>query len=272
MKKRLFWVLKVVLFACLYTLSKFASLTIPSLSNFPLYLIGGLLLAITLAFIIPHFRYKSSVRFLIMWLVLFIIGFFSNAIEAVFFTALISNFALSTLIGILVSGILAFFAVMLFPPVDKKTSYPAEVKLYFQQRSPASWAWRIIVASLAYLPVYFFFGMIIGPFVLPYYKDPALHLSIPAFTTIIPLEIIRGFLYVLALLPLIAGLKLRPVWLIVTLAVLLYVPGGLVPLITNSVWPIQLRIYHGLEILGDCIVYGVILRYLLSRRLEIRGE
>ena len=57
------------------------------------------------------------------------------------------------------------------------------------QKTAVSWAWRLGVAALSYLPIYFAFGMIVAPFVLPYYNNPdlGLHLAVPGIGVILPL-------------------------------------------------------------------------------------
>jgi len=87
---------------------------------------------------------------------------------------------------------------------------------------------------------------------------------IPGFDVMTPVELVRGFLYVLALLPIIAGIRIKRGYLYVGIASLLYFPGAFMPLLTNLSWPVQLRIFHGLEILGDFLVYGAALAYLFS--------
>jgi hypothetical protein len=134
------------------------------------------------------------------------------------------------------------------------------------QRTGVSWAWRFGVAALSYLPIYFMFGMIVAPFVLPYYDNPdlGLNLVVPGLGVIIPLEIGRGSLYALTLFPLIAvlrgGVGSKALWVGLTIAVL----GSWVPMLQATTWPLLLRVVHGLEITADAFVQGFVLTWLLA--------
>jgi hypothetical protein len=193
---------------------------------------------------------------------------FNNALEGYFFTALypsVSIFAgsvLSSLGTTLVEGIVA--GVLFLPEIHDK-SLVSELSSYLRERSSASWGWRIVVGSVAYFPIYFFFGAFIWPFVAPYYANPSLGLRIPPFTVIIPLEFFRGFLYVMSLLTVFAATNASRRTVFAVVASILYVPGALVPLMSQRSLPPAIVPFHLVEILADSIVYGAILAYLLGR-------
>jgi len=127
------------------------------------------------------------------------------------------------------------------------------------------------LGSLIYSPIYFTFGALVSPFVIPYHTNFSLGLAIPSFNVILPLEIVRGFLYVLALLPLLAILKIRNRYPYFRVVTLLYVLGTLIPFLLSPLEilpsPVPLRIFHGLEILADSFVYGAAIVTLLSRKV-----
>ncbi len=136
-----------------------------------------------------------------------------------------------------------------------------------------SWALRFGLAALSYLPIYFAFGMIVAPFVLPYYNNPDLGLNLvePGFGVILPLEIGRGLLYALTMFPLIAvlrgGIWSRTFWIGLTIAVL----GSWVPMLQAPGWPLVLRMAHGLEITADAFVQGVVLTWLLATKEPVEA-
>jgi len=229
--------------------------------------IAGISLALVLGLIFIKLPFKLGVRIGMAWLALFIIQYFSNLFEAFFFTTVFPTM-LSFLAGVLESLVITFVEALLvgilFVPREIQRSYISEIRSYFAQRSGFSWTLRVVVASLIYFPIYLVFGLLVSPFVMPYYTDPSMGLMIPGFDVMTPVELVRGFLYVLALLPIIAGIRSKRGYLYVGIASLLYVPGAFMPLLTNLSWPVQLRIFHGLEILGDFLVYGAALAYLFS--------
>ena len=95
----------------------------------------------------------------------------------------------------------------------------------------------------SYLPIYYMFGMIVAPFVLPYYNNPelGLNLVVPSVGVILPLEIGRGLLYALTLFPLIAVLRggywSKVLWVGLTISVL----GPWVPMLQAVHWTPVLR-------------------------------
>jgi hypothetical protein len=119
---------------------------------------------------------------------------------------------------------------------------------------------------VGYFPVYFFFGALISPFVVPYYTNPSSGLKIPSFTVLIPLELLRGFLYVISLLSLFATIRASRRTVFAIIASFLYVPGALVPLMVPHSLPAEILPFHLVEILADSIVYGAVITWLLGRK------
>lgn len=162
----------------------------------------------------------------------------------------------------------AILAVALFTPQTHDRSLFSEFSSYLKERPPASWSWRIPVGAVAYLPIYFFFGALIIPFVLPYYSNPALGLRIPPFTVIIPLEFFRGLLYVVSLLGIFAAVRASRRSITLVAASVLFVPGALVPLLqamAEGALPQAIVPFHLVEILADSVVYGAVTAHLLGR-------
>lgn len=203
------------------------------------------------------------------WLSLFIIQMFSNTVEAVFFTTAISTatiFMAAVIAGLMVTLLEAVLAGMLFSPAQIDRSFRTDLREYFGRRTFSSWLGRITLGSLVYFPIYFTFGSIIAPWVLSYYDSPSqgLGLTVPPFEVMVPLEILRGFLYVVALLSIIATLRVSSRTMFLSVVSLIYVVGAFVPFVAYSTLPTFLRIVHGLEILAVSIVYGAALVYILK--------
>jgi hypothetical protein len=238
-------------------------LLISIVSNF----IAGILLALVLSLSFLQLPFTKKIRIGVAWLALFIIQEFSNLVEGYFFTTFLptlSLFLAAALIGLLVTFVEALLVGILFVSKELTKSFREEIKKYFDQASRSSWTLCIVAASLVYFPIYFAFGALISPIAIPYYQDSTMGLRIPSFAVMVPLEFVRGFLYVLALLPFIAILQVRREYVYAGTASLLYVAGAFAPFLAGSALPVQLRAVHGLEILGDCLVYGAALVYLLN--------
>jgi hypothetical protein len=201
---------------------------------------------------------------LLLWLNLWIVGNVNNMIEGYYFTdlvtlnQLISGAAFTLLLEALRSGL----TVYLTPPGDMSLLDIA-VK-HIRKRSLPGWLIRLGSGALGYFPIYFFFGMLISPFIMEYYSNAGMGLKIPPFITIIPLEILRGTLYILCLFPLLISVRGDLKQNTLALTGMLFIPGALIPLLTNQALPQQILPYHTVEILADSITYGLLLSWTLK--------
>jgi len=107
--------------------------------------------------------------------------------------------------------------------------------------------------------------MLISPFIMPYYSDPSLGLKIPSFAVMIPVELFRAFLYVITMLGIFSTVRAKRWTMAAIVGLILYVPGGLVPLMVEHTLPPQIVPFHMIEIFADSIVYGIVLTRLLNR-------
>lgn len=229
--------------------------------------VAGIFLGAVLGLLFAQLPFMRAIRIGVAWLALFIVQEFSNLVEGYFFTTYLPTMSLffaASFIGLMVTFIEALLVGFLFVPKKVVMSFTKEVRAYLRQRSWHSWIPRILAGSAVYFPIYFVFGALISPFVMPYYLEPSMGLRIPTFAVMIPLEFVRGFLYVIALLPMIAVLTVQRKYVFAGTASLLYVAGAFVPFLSGPGLPVQLRIFHGLEILADCLVYGAALAYLFA--------
>ncbi len=202
-----------------------------------------------------------------LFAVVFVVNGLVNLIEAVYFTSILDGGVAGTVAVIALSAAgLAALIGLLFPPAHAERRRGAALGELFASRGPLPWVWRIGLAGLLYLPVYFLFGNIAYPFVRQYYEDPSFGfgLRVPGVEVIVPLELVRGLLYVLSVLPLVAllgGSRWRLVfWLGLAIAAL----NSWEPLLTNFVWPSTLRLTHGLEITADAVAQGITIAWVVG--------
>ena len=235
-------------------------------------LFRGAVLGLFLAWLVPKLGLDRIHLFGVMWFSLFIVGYFNNMIEGYFFTSVFPSFG-TFLVGLGVTLIItcpeAGATALLIQ--SGEGSLARELTKYFAERGGRSWVIRIAAASLVYFPIYFFFGMLVSPFIMPYYSDPSLGLIVPPLTTIIPLEFFRGFLYVASLLPLVAALKPDSGTVFLVISGMLYIPGAFIPLIVETSLPAPIIPFHLVEILADSMVYGYVLTRILGHPSGTRG-
>lgn len=133
-------------------------------------------------------------------------------------------------------------------------------------RGALSWAWRGVLAVLAFPVIYFIFGMMVAPFVVPSYRAGVAGLTIPSMGVLLPVELVRSALSLLAALPIIflwTGSRKK---LILTLGWAFTVMVGLYGLVGAYFLPTVLRVAHSLEITADSFVYALVLVMLFKRR------
>ena len=228
------------------------------------FLLNGAILAGFLAWMVPKIRLSRWSLTLLLWLNLLVVEYLNNYLEGIFFTNVYGSAAVlvrSVILAFISSLIAATAAALLLG--QGVAGVTASLKEYLSTRKSNSWILRIAVGSVAYYPVYFFFGMLVIPFVMPYYSNPSFGLRIPSFAVIIPLELFRGFVYTLVLLPLLATVVGGRTTKFIALAAMLYIPGGFIVLLGNPGIPAPIIPFHALEILADSIVYGFILSRIL---------
>lgn len=257
-------------FALVFAVIQLASNAVSAMPLTPEYfalsLVGGALAAPLLSVLLRALSLKRAARLVLVWLGLFIVQIFADLIEGVFFTTRISTlpaFFGSTLLGLAVTLVESLTGLLLFPSSSPSSSV-LSLRPYF-----SDWFWlsRLAVGSVAYFPVYFVFGALVSPIVIPYYTDPSLGLglTIPSFSILIPIELLRGVLFVLALVSLIVEVRLPRRTTFILVALFLFVIGAFVPFVGGTDLPWVLKFYHSLEILADSVVYSAILVYLFKR-------
>jgi hypothetical protein len=258
----LVFLLVVIAVPILTRLIENAPITVTQLA---FYLLNGAILTGFLAWLIPKIRLNRWSLSLLVWLELLVIGFLNNYVEAYFFTDMFDKatvLAQSVASALISSAITAMAGALLLG--YGAAGIGASLKAHFSTGTRRSWILRIAVGSVAYFPIYFFFGALISPLVVPYYNNPSFGLRIPSFEIMIPVELFRGFVYTLVLLPLLATIVGGRATKFIALATMLYIPGGLIALLGNQLMPPQIIPFHALEILADSIVYGFVLSRILA--------
>lgn len=173
----------------------------------------------------------------------------------------------------MITGIIAW----LIPAAEDARNEPRFGQV-MRERGFFSWTWRIVVAGAPYPAIYLFFAMLVTPIEHAYYNDPAfvasLHTVVPSTATTLILEVVRGILFVLAMLPVIAAIR-RSRWLTgLYIAVIGAALEAWIPLLGQTSWPAMMRVGNLLELTVDAcgcallMALLVVLPALHARRLE----
>lgn len=207
----------------------------------------------------------------ILFIILFGINSILITIENLFFstTPLIGH--IHNLVSSAISWVgMSVLITVLFQPSDIDLSFGTILREAVAQRSFVSNFLRFGFAGFLYLPIFMIFGILIQPFVSTFYEDPSYGInqlfSIPPVETIFLLELVRGYLFVILVYPLIAilGRKMsrwgQVVWISLVIASL----SGWIPMLVASFLPLQFKLAHGVELTIDAIVHSLSIVWLLG--------
>lgn len=204
------------------------------------------------------------VRTAILALLAWIAYTLNNVIEAVIFT----NYATApwyTVVSFTPAVLLCAAAVAwLFPSRSREESLISIVSEYFRQRPAGDWVWRLLVAAVIFMPIYYLFGLMVVPFVGDYYQQGAFGLAAPALTTLLLVLLGRSVLFLVATLPVVMAWRgsRRELWL--SLGFAHFVLVGLLYLLAGNWIAPSVRLIHTLEILADSFVYAGVIVWLLA--------
>jgi hypothetical protein len=226
-----------------------------------------MLLAFVLSFVAGRLRANWLMRWLILAELVWTFAALGMVIESVFFmntdaVASIINAVYTLLSFLLPSLILALMTALLFPPEQPSKPCLQSLKGFFAGRSLLDWAWRLLLAVAAYPMVYFAFGLLVKPLVGEYYTQGMVELILPTWGQLIPLQLARSLLFLTASLPVIAWWRgsRRSLWVALGMAV--FMLTAFMAVITSYWFPWQMRLFHGLELLADGLVYAGVLAVL----------
>lgn len=136
-----------------------------------------------------------------------------------------------------------------------------------RERAWYSWAWRFAVSAFSYLVFYFIFGAMNYALVTkPYYAAHVSGLAVPEPLTVLMAEMVRAPLIVLSIVPLILLWRGKKGMLAVLCGIILFVIGGVIPLLLNPALPDLLRIASGVEIFFQNFLTGMVAAALLGFR------
>lgn len=233
-----------------------------------LFLLVTPLLGVFLAPLAVHTAGSRLLRGLVVFFLMFIsLGVTAVLEMRIFLTVFAHGGALTTVLMVIPPGLLCAFALSFLLGQDQPAVSAAErFRSFFAAHSPISWLTRFVLATLAFAVLYFAFGMIVAPYVVPFYRAGVLGLTLPAFSAILPVLFTRSVLFLAACLPFMVLWTRSRLSLILSLGLALWFVNGLFGLLQVFFWPPVMRIAHSLEIGGHSFAYAAALVFLLLPR------
>jgi hypothetical protein len=236
----------------------------PGYERLAISFVSGVLYAAVLAPLAMRLPARRVVRLTSLFVTLYVTGTLTDLIEAFFFTSLLTPV---TLVAALVIGLLPALAVSLIVALLVPTTHPAAEQPN-RKRSIPSWAWRLLLAGLLYVPAYHAFASLVAPIEHPFYSDPAfvaqLQTRVPPDSVTIPLETLRGALFALALVPTLRVMPSRSWATLAYLTLIGVVIEAIVPLLGLATWPLPMRLGNLVELTGDALVRAAVALLLLA--------
>lgn len=234
-----------------------------------LALLTGALGAVTLGPLSRRLPLPAASRVAVLAVLAYTLFTVSNLIEAVLFIRDASPLILLT--GAVLAAGLAVPVGLLWPPDDTGHRVGPVLRAALAHRRPWSWAWRIALLTVAWVPIYLAFAAADAPFVHTYYHRTGTTFVVPDGGLIALAELGRGLLHTLVLGALAALLaRGRPAtwyWTALAFATL----NGWLPLVQRADWPVFLRAANAVEIACDAAVFGGLVVVLLTRRDRVRS-
>jgi hypothetical protein len=131
-------------------------------------LLAALILALGLSFV----SRGLSGGYFSRWMILFFFTWVAYAVNNYFEASIFSTMSAASLYSVAVFLPASLFCsaavAWLFPPSMQGSGFFVQARTFFAGRTIGGWAWRLLVAFLAFPLAYYLFGRLIAPIVLPY--------------------------------------------------------------------------------------------------------
>ena len=241
--------------------------------------LSGVLIGLIFGPLSLKFPLSHSWRAGILFIILFGINSVLIIVESLFFTTTPMIGHIHNLVSSAISWAgMSVLLTILFRPSEIDLSFGTILREAVAQRSLGSNLWRFGLAGFLYLPIFMVFGILIQPFVSTFYEDPSYGVnqlfSIPAAETIFLLELVRGYLFVMLVYPLIAilGRKMGRWGQVIWIALVIASLSGWIPMLVASFLPLQFKLAHGVELTIDAIVHSLIIVWLLGFNITLGNQ
>lgn len=211
-------------------------------------------------------------RFITLFVNNYLLYSLANMLDAFLYspmTNLTTNFFSTLFPALLTAGVVA----LLWRPKAGDSAALNWTELFKKGARLKGFAWRICLSWLCYLPIYYLIGLLVVPFTKSYYEDPshALGLVLPPLWAIVLMQIPRGMVFLLAVLPLLLNWRgsRAALWLWTGSIIFIQVAGTA---IFQAYWlPPSVRIPHALEILTDSFLQaGLYILLMVPIRIATR--
>jgi hypothetical protein len=228
--------------------------------------LSGILIAIVLGECFCNLYQSYWQRLLVLWLCNYLLYYLLNTLDAFLFTSM-ANLNTGVVSNLFPALFLSAMIALLWKPGSGNSTGSRIVVKYFSARQPSDWAWRFILAWLIFPPIYYLAGRVVALFTLRYYTDPSLNTGLTLNITIeslLAMQVLRGALFLLAVLPIIFAWKSTRTTLWLWLGMIIFIQIAIQTILQAYWLPLlALRIPHGIELLVDSFAQAYLYALLL---------
>lgn len=236
-----------------------------------LLLLESPLLALVLALLARHLAGGFWARTLMLFILTWIANSVNNQIEASFFAGMADGFWFTVITFLFPALFVSMAVAWLFPP-ESRSHFVDAARMFFARYTARGWVWRLALAAVSFMPIYYFFGLLVIPFTRSYYEQNMFGLEIPSLDRLLIILFIRSLLFFLAVFPVLIAWQSSRWSLAWRLGLALFYLVGFQALLIANWMPWALRLPHMIEILFDEFVYAAALVLLLGVGKEKAAE
>jgi len=232
----------------------------------PLMLLSGILIAILLGECFRRLYSRYWHRFVSILLCTYLLYYLLNTLDGLLFSPL-PNMSTSIVSDLFPALFAAAAIALLWRPNPEALRPEGGPRTYLSFWKPWELAWRLALAWLIFPPLYYLVGRGAAIFTLPYYLDPnlGLGLTLPSLGTMMAMQVLRGALFLLAVVPILVAWRgsRNGLWLWIGADIFGQIAATV---ILQGYWlPAGLRIPHSLELLVDSVIQAYFYALLLAR-------
>jgi hypothetical protein len=249
----------VILVAGAYAAGVLVPVGVTPSADIPLTIACALVLAISIVFVANQLTLSRRQQF-IVWFALLFLNLSAVAVEGTLFapaaappSLLVVNLVRLAIVSTLDAALVATLFGTAGGIPERLTSY----------QPVFGWLWRLVAAAAIYVVLYLVVGGINFTLVTqPYYVSHAGSLTVPPAQTILLYEPVRGLLIALSVVPLTLAFRGRTSRTALVTGLMLFVVGGIVPLLPQTSLPLYLRIASLWEIFAQNFTTGIACAYM----------
>jgi hypothetical protein len=230
----------------------------------PLMMISEISIAIVLGECFQRLNWSFWPRWLAIGINHYLLYYALNLLDGLLFTP-IPNMSIGFFSNLFPAFLAAAVIAWLWRPRTEIIPAGKILGTFFSGHQQSEWVWRLLVAWLIYPPIYYLIGRMAALFTLHYYLDPSLNLglTLPDLSTLLLMQVLRGALFLLAVIPILFAWRgeRSGLWLWVGSVIFFQIANQV---IVQAYWlPLGMRIPHAIELLVDSFLQAGLYVWLI---------